>query len=197
MTFLPLGILIIFDAVLVTAAIILKIKQRFFAKHQKKHSFRAPKQAKALAGKIGRNRQYHEIGDPEQAAPYEYHIEYEMEPRVPNLRHRPTGFEQLGAIEDFSHEEHFDKNAEEDRTDLHLFVDSLSKCLGNSNFGLSFEFEDLRFQPKKSPKPILSEVSGRINAGSLWGVMGASGAGKCEILTSIFDSNTDMVQLLS
>jgi ABC-type multidrug transport system fused ATPase/permease subunit len=178
---LALGILIVFDAILITAAVTVKIKQRFFAKHQKKHSFRASKQAKAFANKIGRNRQYQEIGDPEAPAPYEYHIDYEMEPRIKSLRHRPSGFEELGAIEDFSHEEHFNKNAEEDRTDLHLFVESLSKCLGNSNFGLSFEFEDLKFQPRKSPKPILSQVSGRINAGSLWGVMGASGAGKCEL----------------
>jgi ABC-type multidrug transport system fused ATPase/permease subunit len=184
MTFLPLGMLIILDAFLITAAIVVKIKQRFFRHPKKeKHSFKTPKVKKgnALAGKFGRNRQYQEIGDPEGGAtPYEYHIDYEMEPRITTLRHRPTGFEQLGAIADYSHEEHFKNNTEEDRTDLHLFVESLSKCLGNSNFGLSFEFEDLRFQPKKSPKPILSEVSGRINAGSLWGVMGASGAGKCE-----------------
>jgi ABC-type multidrug transport system fused ATPase/permease subunit len=181
MTFLPLGILIIFDAFLITAATVVKIKQRFFRKQKKdKHSFKIPKTGKSLASRLGRNRQYKEIGDPEEAAPFEYDIDYEMEPRSTNLRHRPTGFEQLGAIEDFSHDNHFNKNAEEDRTDLHLFVESLSKCLGNSNFGLSFEFEDLRFQPKNSPKPILSEVSGRINAGSLWGVMGASGAGKCK-----------------
>jgi hypothetical protein len=168
MTFLPLGILIIFDAFLITAATVVKIKQRFFRKQKKdKHSFKIPKTGKSLASRLGRNRQYKEIGDPEEAAPFEYDIDYEMEPRSTNLRHRPTGFEQLGAIEDFSHDNHFNKNAEEDRTDLHLFVESLSKCLGNSNFGLSFEFEDLRFQPKKSPKPILSEVSGRINAGSL------------------------------
>ena len=67
------------------------------------------------------------------------------------------------------------------KTDLHLFVQSLSKCLGATKFGLSFEFQDLSFKPPKSTKPILSDVSGTINAGSLWGVMGASGAGKCKI----------------
>jgi ABC-type methionine transport system ATPase subunit len=46
-------------------------------------------------------------------------------------------------------------------------------------FWTEFEFVDLRFQPKKSPKPILFDVSGRINSGAPWGVMGASGAGKC------------------
>ena len=182
----------------------MKIKQRFFRKHKKeKHSFKTPKTGPSLASRLGqtipgRNKKYQEIGDPEEATPFEYRIDYEMEPRTTNLRHRPTGFEQLGAINNFSHEEHFRKTAEEDRTDLHLFVESLSKCLGNSNFGLSFEFEDLRFQPKKSPKPILSEVSGRINAGSLWGVMGASGAGKCQFpALDLVNAHTNIPQPLS
>jgi ABC-type multidrug transport system ATPase subunit len=181
MSFLPFGILIIVDFVLITLAIIMKIKQRFFnAPKKEKHSFKTPqmKSNKTFATTFGRNASYQELEDPEEAALFHYRNEYEMESRITDLRRRPTGFEQLGAIEAFSRDEHFGKNAEDDRTDLHLFVESLSKCLGNSNFGLSFEFEDLQFQPKKSPKPILSHVSGRINAGSLWGVMGASGAGK-------------------
>ncbi|KAL8697189.1 MAG: hypothetical protein Q9201_007259 [Fulgogasparrea decipioides] len=63
-------------------------------------------------------------------------------------------------------------------SDLDLFIQSMSKCIGTEKFGLSFEFTDLEFQPKKAAKPILSEVTGKIDRGSLWGVMGASGAGK-------------------
>ncbi|KAL8949179.1 MAG: hypothetical protein Q9222_004692 [Ikaeria aurantiellina] len=70
------------------------------------------------------------------------------------------------------------KNDDELISDLDLFIQSMSKCIGTEKFGLSFEFTDLRFQPKKAKKPILSEVTGRIDRGSLWGVMGASGAGK-------------------
>ncbi|KAL6718956.1 hypothetical protein ACLMJK_003191 [Lecanora helva] len=62
--------------------------------------------------------------------------------------------------------------------DIQLFVQSLSKCTMASNFGLSFEFENLEFRPTKGSKPILSEVSGQIEGGTLCGVMGASGAGK-------------------
>lgn len=181
MSFLPMVLLFFLDAFLITAAVIIKIKQRFFAKHQKKHSFRASKPAKALASKVGIRGQYQEVGDPEAPAPYGSHNGYEMEPRVNTLRHRPTGFEMLGNMRHSVVVEHFTKAEEVERSDLHLFVESLSKCLGNSNFGLSFDFEDLRFQPAKSPKPILSEVTGRIGSGSLWGVMGASGAGKCEL----------------
>lgn len=75
------------------------------------------------------------------------------------------------------HEQYHDP-APAESTDLHLFVQSLNKCFGTNNFGLSFEFENLKFQPPKATKPILDDVSGMINAGSLWGVMGASGAGK-------------------
>ncbi|KAI4179629.1 MAG: hypothetical protein L6R41_007730 [Letrouitia leprolyta] len=63
-------------------------------------------------------------------------------------------------------------------SDIDLFIQSMSKCIGTEKFGLSFEFSDLKFQPKKASKPILSEVTGKIDRGSLWGVMGASGAGK-------------------
>jgi hypothetical protein len=103
-----------------------------------------------------------------------------MEPSIRALNRRPTGFEQLGALEAEFVEDLHNGDAET-KTDLHLFVQSLSKCLGATKFGLSFEFQDLGFKPPKSTKPILSDVSGTINAGSLWGVMGASGAGKCRI----------------
>lgn len=67
-------------------------------------------------------------------------------------------------------------------TDLNRFLVSLAKCLEDEdgNFGLSYEFNNLSFQPKKAPLPILSEVTGFIDNGSLWGVMGAAEAGTCE-----------------
>jgi hypothetical protein len=98
-----------------------------------------------------------------------------MEPTIKAFNRRPTGFD-LGALEAESTEELHIGDAKT-KTDLHLFVQSLSKCLGATKFGLSFEFQDLGFKTPKSTKPILSDVSGTINAGSLWGVMGASGGG--------------------
>jgi len=103
-----------------------------------------------------------------------------MESNIRALNRRPTGFQELGATEAEFIEDIRNTDAEE-KTDLHLFVQSLSKCLGATKFGLSFEFQDLGFKPPKSTKPILADVSGTINAGSLWGVMGASGAGKCKM----------------
>ena len=99
--------------------------------------------------------------------------------RPVRARRMPTGFEQLAALDSPISVNHLHKEADLESSDLHLFVQSLSKCLGGGKFGLSFDFEDLKFQPPKAVKPILSQVSGCINEGSLWGVMGASGAGKC------------------
>ena len=66
----------------------------------------------------------------------------------------------------------------EDNADLRAFVGSLSKCIDGAHFGLSFEFENLGFWPKGTPKPVLSNVTGEISRGSLVGVLGGSGAGK-------------------
>ena len=64
---------------------------------------------------------------------------------------------------------------------LHLqqFVKSLQSCLGLSDVGLEIGFHDLGFQIGAEKKKILSGMSGRVKPGSLLGIMGPSGAGKC------------------
>ncbi|KAM0276451.1 hypothetical protein ACHAQH_006756 [Verticillium albo-atrum] len=63
---------------------------------------------------------------------------------------------------------------------LKAFVDSMSRAtdVQADNLGLSFAYHDLKFQPKGRPTPILQNVTGRIDKGSLVAVMGGSGAGK-------------------
>ena len=102
-----------------------------------------------------------------------------MESRITGIKKSPTGF--MADVDDYTYEK--DENYvaydnEKPDPDINQFIQSLSKCTLASKFGLSFEFEDLKFQPNKKCKPILSEVSGTIRSGTLWGVMGASGAGK-------------------
>jgi ABC-type multidrug transport system fused ATPase/permease subunit len=112
-------------------------------------------------------------------------------------RRRPTGFQEIGQVEhNFSLADHINDDDVADSTDLQRFVQSLSKILGATKFGLTFEFQNLRFHPSKAPRPILQDVSGCINAGSLWGVMGASGAGKCESIREI-SINTVVTNLSS
>jgi ABC-type multidrug transport system fused ATPase/permease subunit len=178
MTFLPLWILIIVDCLLITATIIDKIQVKYKGRALAQRSRANYKTYRK--GRI-RNRDYQGLGDEYSMA--EDGSNSDMESRIGNfLPRRATGFEELGAMEaDFVYNNH-SKAVESVSTDLQQFVQSLSKCLGATKFGLSFEFQDLGFKPPKSSKPILSQVSGLINAGSLWGVMGASGAGKCRFL---------------
>lgn len=62
--------------------------------------------------------------------------------------------------------------------ELRAFVDSMRKATDASQFGLSFTYDNLSFQPKGAAKPILQNVTGSIERGSLTAVMGGSGAGK-------------------
>lgn len=61
---------------------------------------------------------------------------------------------------------------------LMAFVSSMRRATDATNLGLSFSYSDLSFQPKKSSKMILQNVTGSIDRGTLTAVMGGSGAGK-------------------
>jgi len=177
MSYLPLSIVIIVDVILISLTIWDKLRGRYSQKNKnKKPNIKKGFLAKG-PGRFRTNR-YQEIH--ETTAGF-IDNDIQMEPRIGNLRRRPTGFEELGILEaDFMVREQLHDQDGGQKTDLHLFVQSLSKCLGASKFGLSFEFQDLGFKAPSNGKVILSDVSGTIHAGSLWGVMGASGAGKCK-----------------
>lgn len=181
MEFTPLVLLLIMDMFLVALAVVFKLKQKYKRRSacQFRRGFRNSTHAYPLDNSAELDRltihtEYH--GADHANAEQDRML---MTPAIA-LR-KPTGFQQLGDMgSEYSAEEHLYDPAPDETTDLHSFVQSLKKCLGAKSFGPSFEFENLQFQPKKSPKPILSNVSGTINAGSLWGIIGASGAGKCK-----------------
>ncbi|PQE26905.1 ATP-binding cassette sub-family G member 2 protein [Rutstroemia sp. NJR-2017a BVV2] len=178
MSFGPMGILIIVDILLLVAVGGLKLKEKFYNRGHRKEK-RSNRQTFTKPGRF-RNRDYAQLHD-EQLMVAREQNDIAMEERIMNLRRKPTGFEEFAELEGGIGEGNTYNGEGEDEamsTDLQLFVQSLSKCLGASKFGLTFEFEDLKFHPPKAKKPILSNVSGLIDAGSLWGVMGASGAGK-------------------
>ena len=68
--------------------------------------------------------------------------------------------------------------------DLKRFIASMSKCTQARELGLSFAFLDLSLKVGGNQKQLLRDVTGRIDSGSMWGIMGASGAGKCKRETS-------------
>lgn len=206
MSFVSLGIAIVIDALLIFAVIMLKVRGFFVARKANRKEDRVAHPIKKnptffnpMAGRFRGNNQgkrYQELDDESEQYHGSISAESNMIPMStsPNrfsrqLRRQPTGFQAMGVSEmNFSLDEHMSEDNEADRTDLQRFVQSLSKIMGASTFGLSFEFQNLRFHPKKSPRPILEDVSGLIHAGSLWGVMGASGAGKCRFLLHILDA---------
>ncbi|KAI1345386.1 hypothetical protein F5Y01DRAFT_323494 [Xylaria sp. FL0043] len=74
---------------------------------------------------------------------------------------------------------------------LRAFVDSMRKATDASQFGLSFTYTNLSFQPKGSPRPILQNVTGSIQRGSLTAVMGGSGAGKSTFVNVLMGKTTN------
>lgn len=64
-----------------------------------------------------------------------------------------------------------------DSPDFQRFIRSMSRTIHTRNVGLSFDFENLDFTTSKGKK-ILRNVTGTMPRGSMWGIMGGSGAGK-------------------
>ena len=180
MTFLPLILLALLDSILVIVTFVIKYKTRV-----KRIPYKRPKNARSfitrastLIDKTQRNKQYSSLEDDDEVM---------LEARISSVQRTNTGF--LAVMDnDFV----FDKSAsdeEKPNSQLHLFVQSLSKCIDGSTFGLSFDFTNLQFHPQKASKPVLSEVTGRIESGSFSAVMGGSGAGKCKHKDSVFSSD--------
>ncbi|KAF2648433.1 ABC transporter-like protein [Lophiostoma macrostomum CBS 122681] len=61
--------------------------------------------------------------------------------------------------------------------DMHTFMRYMARVTRTKDIGLTFDFDDLQFEPKPG-KRILQGVSGSIQRGSMWAIMGGSGAGK-------------------
>ncbi len=166
MTFLPLGFLIALDLVLIVWTLGAKLRQRL--KRKPRSAFKKPKsllrRAVTLVDMEQRGQQYQALEDEDCG----------VSSRIVTVQRSDTGF---GGVAPFAFNEEEPINAKP-RSDLQLFIQSMSRCIGATSFGLSFEFIDLAFLPKNSSRPILSEVTGHINRGTLSGVMGVSGAGK-------------------
>jgi hypothetical protein len=169
---LPLVFLVIVDVLLISlvfAAKKFRGKRKPFRdqRHSRSDGLRFLKKTLTFA----QSPQFHSLPDDD----------VELEPRSAGVRRAPTGFLATAGNENvFEGDEDEDQFSRDENPDpdIQQFVKSLSRCTLASNFGLSFEFDNLSFQPRKSSKPVLSEVSGQISSGTLWGIMGASGAGK-------------------
>ncbi|KAL9602335.1 MAG: hypothetical protein Q9219_001901 [cf. Caloplaca sp. 3 TL-2023] len=164
MSFLPPAMILAADIIVLVGMMIYNLQTYFKNKHKtgsKGKRFSRLNKPASFFDKNQRLKKYQSLQDDDVA----------LESRITQVQRSDTGFGgNMTPI---------DANADDELiSDIDLFIQSISKCIGTEKFGLSFEYTDLKFQPKKASKPILSEVTGKIDRGSLWGVMGASGAGK-------------------
>jgi ABC-type multidrug transport system ATPase subunit len=84
--------------------------------------------------------------------------------------------DQVSTFDDDEIEADFQNNP-----DFQHFIRSVSRSVTTQSIGLSFDFENLAYETKRGKK-ILQEVTGTMPRGSMWGVMGGSGAGKSTFL---------------
>ncbi|GAB7328195.1 hypothetical protein MBLNU13_g00219t1 [Cladosporium sp. NU13] len=84
--------------------------------------------------------------------------------------------DDISVFEDDEIEADYQKNP-----DFQRFIRSVSRSVTTQSIGLSFDFENLAYETK-SGKKILQDVTGTMPRGSMWGVMGGSGAGKSTFL---------------
>ncbi|KAF4454510.1 hypothetical protein F53441_3014 [Fusarium austroafricanum] len=174
---IPVGVLIIVDFLLIVGMFILMFRSRW-QRTSKAHAgaLKRHKTMRAVKATIT-GRGYKELSDDN---------DHEMAPMQPGYgpygrdfregRSR-TGFEAaLSRNSVYSSEQ--EQRELETNPQLRAFVESMRRAAEATNFGLSFRYSDLVFHPKKSPRPILQNVTGSIEQGQLVAVMGGSGAGK-------------------
>jgi hypothetical protein len=80
-----------------------------------------------------------------------------------------------------------------DRENIGELVAAVKACIGLSDIGLSFGFENLSWA-LPSGKVIIAPQSGTIPQGCVWGVMGPSGAGKSECYPSVMVIEADSLE---
>lgn len=174
---LPLGVLIIVDVLLAIGMIIMALQSR---RHSKKASL---KSFSTIRNTIKRYQPLHD-----ETADYNY----EMDARYYPARDGWTGFEAVFDAYGHNRASLVPEEAKMELSpQLQKFVASMKRATDASSFGLSFRYENLKFHPRKAPRPILQKVTGSIERGSLVAVMGGSGAGKSTFVNVLMGKTTN------
>ena len=181
----PLVALLLLDFWIILATIATKfIRRRRRSNPGKRHEVKILNYGLPFSNRNTRSRHYHNLSESNS------NENVHLESRISGVRRANTRF--LAAMDnDYFFEEEEDSGLILDERldpDIQQFVQSLSRSTVASSFGLSFGFENLVYQPKRSKKPILSGISGEIKRGTLLGVMGASGAGKSTFINVLMGS---------
>jgi ABC-type multidrug transport system ATPase subunit len=167
LTLLPFGMLVMVNFLMIMWILAARYmsKRRSSRKKRPRSLMGAVRDVQSIVDINQRHKRYGSAVDPDIV----------LESRISAVKRENTGF--LAVVDNDWVGEEFVSQDEKPSTDMQLFVQSMSKCINGASFGLSFEFDDLQFQPKGG-NPILSQITGKIDSGALWAIMGASGAGK-------------------
>ncbi|KAI1175188.1 hypothetical protein F4777DRAFT_338443 [Nemania sp. FL0916] len=179
----PLILLIVLD-VIITIGLIWYVINRRFRNHRRNHGQDKPKGISAISANMAGYKELPDEGDHD-------HESLAMSATyMPQTGDNWTGFQAaLGIpIPVDSNTEEYDQGL---TPELRAFVDSMRKATDASHFGLSFTYSNLSFQPKSAPKPILQNVTGSIERGSLTAIMGGSGAGKSTFVNVLMGKTTN------
>ncbi|KAK6087714.1 hypothetical protein SCUP234_01353 [Seiridium cupressi] len=173
-TLIPIAALIIVDAILLVATMLLVLRSRF-RKTANSHSASASHRSKGgLNGVSAKVSGYSALDETDR--------DQEMVPMNATYLSRAetwTGFHavlDMGLTRNMKAEQL--ENAKGMSPELLSFVESMRRATDATQFGLSFKYSNLSFQPKKSSRMILQNVTGCIERGAVTAVMGGSGAGK-------------------
>ncbi|CAJ2504778.1 Uu.00g121720.m01.CDS01 [Anthostomella pinea] len=174
----PLAVLLVVDCILAFVLLWYTVNKRF-RNTCKSHAEGKSKGMRALTVKMTG---YKELSD---------EAENEMLPMQPTMPRSETwtGFQAaLDVPTPGSRTGDFDSGLS---PELRVFVESMRKATDATQFGLSFTYTDLSFHPKGAVKPILQNVTGSIERGSLTAVMGGSGAGKSTFVNVLMGKTTN------
>ncbi|KAJ4269974.1 hypothetical protein NW762_001646 [Fusarium torreyae] len=176
---IPIVVMIIIDILLLIGMFILMFRSRW-QRTSKAHAggLKRHKTMRAVKATITGYKELPEDNDHEMAPMHPaYSPQSPYSPYDYRIGRTRTGFEAvLDRNSVYSSEQ--EQKEMEASPELRSFVESMRRAAEATNFGLSFRYSDLVFHPKKSPKPILQNVTGSIEQGQLVAVMGGSGAGK-------------------
>ncbi|KAI0477195.1 hypothetical protein GGR56DRAFT_393755 [Xylariaceae sp. FL0804] len=165
----PLLLVIVLDTLIAVGLLWYTAKKRFHS-HRSSHVQSKPKGITAISRAMTG---YKELPD---------ETEHEMMPMEATYMPRSDGFNGFHAALDMPGPNRSKTRLEDFEggfsPQLRAFIESMRKATDATHFGLSFTYSDLSFQPKGVARPILQNVTGSIQSGSLTAIMGGSGAGK-------------------
>ncbi|KUI57529.1 hypothetical protein VP1G_04850 [Cytospora mali] len=183
--YVPLAVLITLDVLLVLGILLMRLRKR--GKDHPAASYNTA--AKEVPREGLRRRVTNKITGYKSVLPDE-NEPWDREPPSEHYmpRRSDTGFQAALSMDEG---QRIQDMGEDLNPELRSFVQSMQRATDAARLGLSFQYADLSFQPKGMSRPILHNVTGSIDRGSLTAVMGGSGAGKSTFVNVLMGKITN------